>query len=54
MLTLASTDPGVAPAASHRRWLILALLALGALAACGKKGHLQLPEDEKKTGQEAK
>ena len=54
MLTSASTDQGAAPVVSHRRWLILTLLALGALAACGKKGHLELPEEEKKPDQETK
>ncbi len=54
MLTSVSTDQGAAPVVSHRRWLILTLLALGALAACGKKGHLELPKEEKKPDQEAK
>jgi hypothetical protein len=54
MLSFASTDPDVTPAASGRRRMIAALLALGALAACGKKGHLELPKEEKKPDQEAK
>jgi predicted small lipoprotein YifL len=29
---------------ASRRRLLLALLALGGLAACGKKGSLRLPE----------
>jgi predicted small lipoprotein YifL len=29
---------------ASRRRLLLALLALGALAACGRKGSLRLPE----------
>jgi predicted small lipoprotein YifL len=54
MPCFASTDPGVTLTASRQRRLLLALLALGALAACGRKGHLQLPEEDKKTDEEAK
>jgi len=41
-----SGSSSIKPAGSRpsRRRLLLALLALGALAACGKKGSLRLPE----------
>jgi predicted small lipoprotein YifL len=41
-----SASSSIEPAGSRpqRRRLLLALLALGGLAACGKKGSLRLPE----------
>jgi Prokaryotic lipoprotein-attachment site len=41
-----SGSSSIEPAGSRpsRRRLLLALVALGALAACGKKGSLRLPE----------
>ncbi|HSA80907.1 MAG TPA: hypothetical protein VLE23_08785 [Geminicoccaceae bacterium] len=35
-----------------RRRLLLALLALGGLAACGKKGSLRLPEPDEMDDEE--
>jgi MYXO-CTERM domain-containing protein len=40
----ASSSTEAAGARPSRRRVLLALLALGGLAACGKKGSLRLPE----------